>query len=391
MRVAFYAPLKGPDHPVPSGDRRMARAFRDLLAGLGHEVELASTFRSHDRAGDPERQRRLAGLGRRLAARLGDCLGRRPPSSRPRLWFTYHLYHKAPDHLGPAVSRRLGIPYVVAEASVARKRAASPWATGFAASLEALTSADLVLAMTRVDLEGLAHELPAERLRLFPPFLDTAPFAAVAGDREASRANLAASLGLDPATPWLLAVAMMRADAKLHSYRLLAEALGRVPDRRWHLLVAGDGEARAEVGQALAPFGDRVRLLGPLPAERLPALYAACDLYVWPAVDEAYGMAPLEAQAAGLPVLAGDEGGVADVVADGITGRLVPRRDPAAFAAALSGLLDRPDELRRLGTAALARVPEVHGLAPAGTRLAAALDDAFANHDARRAAPCASA
>jgi glycosyltransferase involved in cell wall biosynthesis len=76
----------------------------------------------------------------------------------------------------------------------------------------------------------------------------------------------------------------------------------------------------------LAPFGDRVRSLGALPGGRLPALYAACDLYVWPAVREAYGMAMLEAQALGLPVLAGDEGGVADVVADGVTGRLVPRR-----------------------------------------------------------------
>jgi glycosyltransferase involved in cell wall biosynthesis len=390
MRVAFYAPLKGPDHPVPSGDRQMARAFRDLLASLGHQVETASAFRSHDRAGDPDRQRRLGEVGRRLAARLGDRLCGRPPESRPRLWFTYHLYHKAPDHLGPAVSRRLNIPYVVAEASVARKQAAGPWAPGFAASLEALAAADLVLAMTRVDLEGLARELPAERPRLFPPFLDEAPFAAAVAKRAASRAGLAAT-GLDPSAPWLLAVAMMRPGSKLHSYRLLAEALGAVADRGWHLLIAGDGEARAEVEALFTPLGDRVRLLDALSAERLPPLYAACDLYVWPAVDEAYGMAPLEAQAAGLPVLAGDEGGVADVVADGVTGRLVPRRNPGAFVAALSGLLDRPEALRRLGAAAQARVRVVHGLAPARVRLAAALDAALASHATRRAAPCASA
>ena len=41
MRIAFYAPMKPPDHPLPSGDRRMARAFMDLLASLGHEVDLA--------------------------------------------------------------------------------------------------------------------------------------------------------------------------------------------------------------------------------------------------------------------------------------------------------------------------------------------------------------
>ena len=54
MRVAFYAPMKPPDHPLPSGDRRMARAFMDLLASLGHEVELASRFRSYDRRGRRE-------------------------------------------------------------------------------------------------------------------------------------------------------------------------------------------------------------------------------------------------------------------------------------------------------------------------------------------------
>lgn len=391
MRVAFHAPLKPPDHPVPSGDRRVARAFMALLGDLGHEVELASRFRSYDRAGDPGRQERLAGLGRRLADRLARRLLARPPAGRPGLWFTYHLHHKAPDHLGPTVSRRLGIPYVVAEASVARKRAVGPWAPGFAASLEALGAADLVLAVTGTDLEGLARELPAERLRPFPPFLDDAPFAAAVRERADHRAGLARTHGLDPGAPWLLTVAMMRADAKLASYRLLAAALGRVADRPWHLLVAGDGPARAEVEALLAPFGGRVRLLGALPGERLPALYAACDLHVWPAVDEAYGMAMLEAQAAGLPVLAGDEGGVAEIVADGLTGRLVRRRDPDAFAAALADLLDRPDRRRDLGAAASARVREVHAWAPAKERLAAALDDVLRDNRGVAAERCASA
>ena len=96
--------MKPPDHPVPSGDRRMARAFMALLADLGHEVELASRFRSYDGAGDPARQARLEWLGGRLAARLLRRYRQRPPD----LWFTYHLYHKAPDWLGPVVSRALG-------------------------------------------------------------------------------------------------------------------------------------------------------------------------------------------------------------------------------------------------------------------------------------------
>jgi hypothetical protein len=287
MRVAFYAPMKAPDHPVPSGDRRVARAFAALLASLGHEVAVASRFRGYDRAGDPERQRRLAGLGRRLAERLAARLRRRPPD----LWFTYHLYHKAPDHLGPLVSRRLGVPYVVAEASVALRQASGPWAAGYGASLEALAAADLALAMTGVDLEGLRAVVPPERLAPFPPFLDAAPFVRARAGREGHRQHLAAAHGLDPRRPWLLAVAMMRPDAKRESYRLLADALGRLRRRDWHLLVAGDGEARGEVGAWMAPFGEAVRLLGPLDEAALPPVYAACDLYVWPAVAEASSIA----------------------------------------------------------------------------------------------------
>src|SRR5690348_8123687 len=114
MRIAFYAPLKPADHPTPSGDRRMAQLFLDALRGAGHAPFVASRLRSYDRAGDRLRQARLARIGQAAAERL---LWRwdREPHAAPELWFTYHLYYKAPDHLGPRVSSALGIPYVVAE------------------------------------------------------------------------------------------------------------------------------------------------------------------------------------------------------------------------------------------------------------------------------------
>jgi glycosyltransferase involved in cell wall biosynthesis len=176
---------------------------------------------------------------------------------------------------------------------------------------------------------------------------------------------------------------MMRPDVKRESYRLLAEALQQSGSRPWHLLVAGDGDAKAEIASWLRPLGDRVCLLGPVAEPDLPPLYAACDLYVWPAVAEAYGMAKLEAQAAGLPVLAGREGGVADIVADGTTGRLVPPRDAAAFAAALVELLGQPELLRRWGDAASARVEARHAWPAARARLAGAILQARTNHRER--------
>ena len=108
MRIAFYAPMKPPDHPVPSGDRRMARAFCDLLARLGHEVELASRLRSYDRDGDPLRQQRLPTSARGWLARLVRRYRRRRAGAAAGLWFTYHLYHKAPDWLGPSVEPSAG-------------------------------------------------------------------------------------------------------------------------------------------------------------------------------------------------------------------------------------------------------------------------------------------
>ncbi|MBK3736850.1 glycosyltransferase, partial [Azospirillum brasilense] len=98
--------------------------------------------------------------------------------------------------------------------------------------------------------------------------------------------------------------------------------------------------------------GEGVVFLGQQDSDALAALYAAADLMVWPAVNEAYGMALLEAQAAGLPVVAGRTGGVPDVVRDGVTGLLPPVGDGAAFAAAVRALLDDPGRRRRFGGAA---------------------------------------
>ena len=121
VRIAFYAPLKTPDHPTASGDRLIAGLFARALEQAGHEVVIASRLRSFDGAGDRRRQLRLARAAKAEARRLRE---RWHGSSRaPECWFTYHLYHKAPDWIGPRVSAGLGIPYVVAEASHAPKQA----------------------------------------------------------------------------------------------------------------------------------------------------------------------------------------------------------------------------------------------------------------------------
>ncbi len=126
-----------------------------------------------------------------------------------------------------------------------------------------------------------------------------------------------------------------------------------------------------------------MRFLGQLePQQHLPLL-PLCDVFVWPAVNEAYGMALMEGQACGLPVVAGRSGGVADIVRHARSGLLVPPGDTAAFAAALQRLLQDGAQRSRLGENARHEVRRRHDVGTA----AAALDDilrrACARHRAR--------
>jgi glycosyltransferase involved in cell wall biosynthesis len=388
MRVAFYAPLKAPDHPIASGDRQIARAFFELLGRVGHDPFLACRLRSFDGRGDPLRQQRLATLGAKAALRIEQAVraGRLP---RPDLWFTYHPYYKAPDHLGPRLAAAFGVPYVVAECSIAPRRADGPWASGHRASLLGLRAADVALALTEQDRLGLEAALGSgERVWSFPPFLDLAPFAT--STRAAERSRWSGRLGLDPSVPWLLAVAMMRDDVKRQSYEQLAKALLLCARPDWQLVLVGDGPARARIEALFArlPIAAQTRFAGFVERRLLPGLYAACDLFVWPALNEAYCVALLEAQAAGLPVIAGREGGVCDVVADGIGGLLVEAQDPQAIAAAVDELLHAPERRAAMGERARSYIRGRHGIETAQARLRLALDAALRAHpraQARRA------
>ena len=372
MLIAFYSPMKPPSHPAPSGDRRMARLMMRALEAGGHQVETASRLRSYDGGGVALRQARIADLGARMAARLIRRYRARPPGRRPRAWFTYHLYHKAPDWLGPEVSAALGMAYVVAEASHAPKQKGGPWAVGYEGAERAISRADLMFCLNPIDAVCTAPLLSGPQVPLIP-FIDTQPYRQAASVRDQARTALASRHGLDENEPWLLSVAMMRDGDKLASYRILGQALAGLLERPWRLLIVGGGPAQEQVAEALAALGPRVTWLGVQEADALPGLYAAADAYLWPAVNEAYGMAFLEAQAAGLPVVAGRAGGVPGVV--GETSILTPAGDVAAFADAVAGLLDDDSYRRELGARASERVQKEHGLELAARTLDRALRD----------------
>ena len=299
MRLAFYAPLKPPHDPVPSGDRAMARALLAALDHLGAQVDLAATFRSRDGAGDATLQDALT----KEAEDLIPQIIAQGINAKWQAWITYHNYYKAPDLIGPAVARALGIPYLLIEATRARKRLGGPWGAFAHAAEVACDEADVIFYLTERDQEALAAYAPeGQRLIHLRPFLPRIDLPAQANGT------------------CLLAVGMMRAAAKLPSYALIAKTMALLPET-FQLEIAGDGPARARVEALMAPLGTRVRFLGALDKAALAAAYMRAGALIWPGVDEAFGMIYLEAQAHGLPVIAQDRAGVRDV--------LFPRDYPA--------------------------------------------------------------
>lgn len=119
----------------------------------------------------------------------------------------------------------------------------------------------------------------------------------------------------------------------------LITAFKRLRDRHGgincRLVIAGDGPERAALEQRIAEcgLGASVRLLGN--RSDVPELLAECDIFVLSSISEGMPLTVLEAMASGLPVVATEVGDVASVVEPGVSGTLVPSRDPDELAKAL--------------------------------------------------------
>lgn len=373
MNVAFYAPLKSPASPVPSGDRLIARMLMQALEAGGHEVRILSQLRSFDRDGDRARQARIARIGAWQQARIVRQLT--ASDWHPDVWLTYHLYHKAPDWIGPGVARAVGIPYCVVEASHAPAQAAGKWTAGHAAVAAALAAARLVVSLNPKDVAGIQPLVgPHTRMVSVAPFIDGVWLRAARCQRSQHRAALATSLDLDAGEPWLIAVGMLRDGDKASSYEVLANAASMLAERPWQLIIVGDGPARARIEAYFASLAQRVRFVGEQRDGAVACLLAASDILVWPAINEAIGMVFIESAMAGLPVVGAQRPGIAAVVADGMTGLLVPEHDAAAFAAAVARLLDDVALRQAMGAAAAARAAAQFDLANAGMRVCRELE-----------------
>lgn len=275
LRIAFYAPLKSPDHPVPSGDRQMARMLIACLEGAGHRVEVISHLRAYLPSSDDAQH--WAALQAEAAAER-DRIREGWRGGKPDLIFCYHNYYKSPDLIGHPLARDFAIPYMTCEASYSDRRNIGIWTEAQDMAREGARDAALNLSFTARDKEGLHDAVPEARVARFPPFIDTRPFHAEP----------------QPEPGHIVTVAMMRPGDKLDSYRHLAEALRHLPsDLDWYLSIAGDGPARGEVEALFAALpAARLNWLGALPLRGLQRSFRA----------EASCSGPVAARLTGLPI-----------------------------------------------------------------------------------------
>ncbi|MFC6087364.1 glycosyltransferase [Sphaerisporangium aureirubrum] len=196
--------------------------------------------------------------------------------------------------------------------------------------------------------ELINMDVPRQSIRVVPCGVDSARFSPIGRSAPRQSARRLLSIGrLVPRKGVATAI----------------DALPRIPDAE--LIVAGGPPAYAldhdpEVRRLRllareAGVADRVRFAGQVHHDDVPVLMRSADVALCLPWYEPFGMVALEAMACGLPVVASEVGGQAETVISGVTGTLVPPRDPRAVADAVNALLDDPTRLDAYGFAAAER------------------------------------
>lgn len=200
----------------------------------------------------------------------------------------------------------------------------------------------------------LAADIPQARVRTVHSAVDLARLDVPAISRD--------TLGVPQGVPLFFNAGAL-VGHKDHACLLDAMATVHAQEPKARLLIAGEGELRAELEAQIARLhlSGVVRLLGH--RKDVPAIIKAADFYVSSSWSEGLGTSVLEALAAGTPVVATEAGGVNEMVLPGKTGWLLPNRDPAALAGAMLEALGTPAQAADMARNGRAHV-EAHFTVP---------------------------
>jgi glycosyltransferase involved in cell wall biosynthesis len=231
-------------------------------------------------------------------------------------------------------------------------------------------AADRTIAVSGAVARALVERWhPAARLRVVPNGIDLARVDAEpdAAELEAARGSLG-----DIAARRVVAVIARRKDQDV-----LLAALAAVPTPMLLACVGVEPDASLRALAASVPERHRVVFVPFIP--RPLAYYRLATVVALPSRIEGMSQALLEAMALGVPVVASDAGGNADLITDGRTGLLVPPLDPAAWAGALTRLFDRPELSAQLAAAARTQVRREFTIARTAERTEVVYREAIAS------------
>jgi glycosyltransferase involved in cell wall biosynthesis len=163
----------------------------------------------------------------------------------------------------------------------------------------------------------------------------------------------------------------------------LANLAGRDGVPAWQCLLVGDGPARERLRSLAEELGLRERVVFAGMRRDVPSLLSAMDVFVCPSLYEGFGIAIVEAMAAGRPVIASAVGGIPEIVVHEDTGLLVPPGDAVALADAIVALLAHPDRARAMGARGRARAREKFSMETAVQRHQQLYESLSARHSGR--------
>ena len=233
-----------------------------------------------------------------------------------------------------AMGRELGIPVVLSARGTDLNL--YPRLPGIAPLIRANLDACRHLVCVCGELRDVALSLgmPPGKVSVIGNGVDAERFRS--GDRAAARA----ALGLPADAAIVLSVGHM---TERKGFHLLIEACARIPRKDLLLVIAGDGEQRAELERLTRStgLGDRVRFPGAVRNEALPPWYQAADLFALASSREGWPNVLCEAQACGLPAVATKVWGIPEIVKDGSLGVLVSERTAEGLRAGLEEALAR--------------------------------------------------